>query len=83
MSPLLWFTVIALCLVGGMLLTINRTPEEQLRATHSLRPFYTPNQCSVALNIVAVVCDRCDEVHGWALSIQILWWGPEYEFKRS
>lgn len=80
---LLWLTIIALLLVGLMLVTLNRTPEEQLAATHSLLPFYTPNQCSVAINLVAVVCDHCDEVHGWSVSVQLLWWGLEYEFKRS
>jgi len=51
-NPLAILFVILLAAGLLMLDTLQRTDEEQLASTHSLLPFYTPNQCRLAFNVV-------------------------------
>lgn len=51
----------------------------------SFTPFYTANLCCFCVGIGAIVCggEKCRAVHGWTLTLQLMWWGIELEYQRS
>ena len=44
--------------------------------------FYSPDNFFVipTIEITAIRCDDCDDIHGWALTIPWLWFGVAAEF---